>query len=62
MADSIGKRFLSGFGGQVDFMRGAALSEGGCPIIALASAHKKSGKTKIVPIIQEVKFFLVFSY
>ncbi len=36
-ADSIGDKFYSGFGGQVDFMRGAARSEGGKPIIALPS-------------------------
>ena len=36
-ADSIGDRFYSGFGGQVDFIRGAARSDGGKPIIALPS-------------------------
>jgi len=52
-ADSIGTRFYSGFGGQVDFIRGAA--EGvdglGVPIIALQSQTNK-GQTKIVPILQ----------
>lgn len=46
-ADSIGSRVFSGVGGQVDFMRGAALSEGGKAIIAIASRTLK-GKSKIV--------------
>ena len=36
-ADTLGGRFFSGIGGQVDFMRGAARSRGGKPIIALPS-------------------------
>src|SRR5690606_4353134 len=36
-ADSIGHRIYSGIGGQMDFLRGAALSRGGKPIIALPS-------------------------
>tara|TARA_B100000780_G_C21125225_1_gene456349 strand:+ start:1578 stop:2870 length:1293 start_codon:yes stop_codon:yes gene_type:complete len=40
-ADSIGNRFYSGVGGQMDFMRGASLSEGGKPIIALPSTTAK---------------------
>ncbi|KAK6026000.1 4-hydroxybutyrate coenzyme A transferase domain protein [Ostertagia ostertagi] len=54
VADSIGKQFLSGFGGQVDFIRGAAISDDGKgkPIIALPSMSKK-GQSKIVPYIQE---------
>lgn len=36
-ADSIGHRIFSGIGGQMDFIRGAALSEGGLPIVALPS-------------------------
>jgi acyl-CoA hydrolase len=47
-ADSIGTYQYSGVGGQMDFIRGAALSEGGKPIIALPSATKK-GVSKIVP-------------
>lgn len=39
-ADSMGYKFYSGFGGQVDFIRGAAKSEGGKPIIALPSTAK----------------------
>src|SRR5690242_7625436 len=40
-ADSIGHKFFSGVGGQVDFIRGAARSEGGKPIIALPSTTKE---------------------
>ncbi len=40
-ADSIGTYQYSGIGGQMDFMRGAALSEGGKPIMALTSRTKK---------------------
>ena len=40
-ADSIGTIQYSGVGGQMDFMRGAALSEGGKPIIALSSRTAK---------------------
>lgn len=46
-ADSIGAYQFSGIGGQMDFMRGAALSEGGKPIIALPSVTKK-GVSRIV--------------
>ncbi len=46
-ADSIGTRFYSGVGGQMDFIRGASLSEGGKPIIALPSVTSRN-KTKIV--------------
>lgn len=51
-ADSIGSFQYSGVGGQMDFMRGAALSDGGKPILALPSITKK-GKSKIVPFLQE---------
>lgn len=47
-ADSIGTYQYSGIGGQMDFMRGASLSEGGKPIIALPSITKK-GISRIVP-------------
>jgi acyl-CoA hydrolase len=50
-ADSIGTYHYSGVGGQMDFMRGAALSEGGKPIIALNSISKK-GVSKIVPFLK----------
>lgn len=51
-SDSIGTYQYSGVGGQIDFMRGAALSEGGKPIIALASTTK-NGQSKIVPFLKE---------
>ncbi len=51
-ADSIGTYQYSGVGGQIDFMRGAALSEGGKPIIALSSTTSK-GDSKIVPFLKE---------
>jgi acyl-CoA hydrolase len=51
-ADSIGKRMFSGVGGQMDFLRGASLSEGGKPIIALPS-QTKYGESKIVPYLKE---------
>ena len=47
-ADSIGTFQFSGIGGQMDFMRGAALSEGGKPIIAISSRTKK-GVPRLVP-------------
>ncbi|MDP6908187.1 MAG: acetyl-CoA hydrolase/transferase C-terminal domain-containing protein [Flavobacteriales bacterium] len=50
-ADSIGHRIFSGVGGQMDFIRGASLSEGGKPIIALSSTTKK-GSGKIVPLLK----------
>jgi len=46
-ADSIGDRVISGVGGQMDFIRGASLSEGGRPIIAMASRTAK-GQPRIV--------------
>ncbi len=50
-ADSIGYLQYSGIGGQMDFMRGAALSEGGKPIIALTSRTDK-GVCRIVPFLK----------
>lgn len=47
-SDSIGNRFFSGFGGQVDFVRGASRSKGGRPIIALPSTAKGGEMSKIV--------------
>ena len=47
-ADSIGDRFYSGFGGQVDFIRGAARSEGGKPVIALLSTARQGAVSRIV--------------
>lgn len=50
-ADSIGQTFYSGFGGQVDFMRGAARSRGGKPIIALPATAKHGRLSRIVPML-----------
>ncbi len=50
-ADSIGTYQYSGVGGQMDFMRGAALSEGGKPIIALPSRTAK-GLSRIVSVLK----------
>jgi len=50
-ADSIGTFQYSGVGGQMDFMRGAALSEGGKPIIAMPSVTSK-GESKIVCMLK----------
>ncbi|QNR24100.1 acetyl-CoA hydrolase/transferase family protein [Croceimicrobium hydrocarbonivorans] len=51
-ADSIGAHMYSGVGGQMDFIRGAMLSKGGKPIIALPSTTRK-GLTRIVPFLKE---------
>lgn len=51
-ADTIGKYQYSGVGGQMDFIRGASLSEGGKAIIALPSITNK-GFSKIVPYLKE---------
>ena len=51
-ADSIGTYQYSGIGGQMDFMRGASLSVGGKPIIALPSVTSK-GHSRIVPFLKE---------
>lgn len=48
-SDSIGTKIFSGIGGQVDFIRGAAHSEGGKPIIALPSITKDGNVSRIVP-------------
>ncbi len=53
VADSIGYNFYSGIGGQVDFIRGAAMSKGGKPIIALPSTAKNGTLSRIVPYITE---------
>ncbi len=50
-ADSIGERVFSGVGGQMDFIRGATLSEGGKAIIALPSMTSK-GESRIVPTLK----------
>jgi acyl-CoA hydrolase len=50
-ADSLGTRQYSGVGGQMDFIRGASLSPGGKPVIALPSVTSK-GAPRIVPLLQ----------
>ncbi len=52
-SDSIGTNIYSGFGGQVDFIRGAAHSRGGKPIIALPSTCKDGRVSRIVPNLKE---------
>ncbi|MCB8982548.1 MAG: acetyl-CoA hydrolase/transferase family protein [Ardenticatenaceae bacterium] len=51
-ADSIGPRLYSGAGGQVDFIRGAARSKGGLPIIALLSTARSGTVSRIVPLLK----------
>ncbi len=51
-ADTIGELQFSGVGGQLDFIRAAALSEGGKPIIAMESTTHK-GESKIVPFLKQ---------
>ncbi|MBL9077250.1 MAG: acetyl-CoA hydrolase/transferase family protein [Planctomycetes bacterium] len=50
-ADSIGTRMWSGVGGQMDFLRGAALSPGGKPIIAMRSVTTR-GESRLVPVLK----------
>jgi acetyl-CoA hydrolase len=52
-ADSIGPRFYSGVGGQLDFIRGAARSKGGLPIVAFLSTAKGGEISRIVPMLNE---------
>lgn len=52
-ADSIGTRFYSGVGGQVDFVRGASRSKGGKSIIALPSTAKDDTMSRIVPTLKQ---------
>jgi acyl-CoA hydrolase len=52
-SDSLGYRFYSGIGGQVDFMRGCARSRSGKPIIAIPSTVKDGTVSRIVPKLAE---------
>jgi acyl-CoA hydrolase len=52
VADSIGFRIYSGIGGQMDFIRGAALSEGGKPVIALPSTAAAGTVSRIVTALK----------
>ena len=51
-ADSLGTRPYSGFGGQIDFIRGAARSRGGVPIIALPATALGGTVSRIVPMLE----------
>jgi acyl-CoA hydrolase/GNAT superfamily N-acetyltransferase len=52
-AESLGKLFYSGIGGQADFMRGALLSQGGKSILALQSTAENEEVSRIVPVLRE---------
>jgi 4-hydroxybutyrate CoA-transferase len=52
-ADSIGPRQISGVGGQVDFVRGATMSEGGIAIIALPATAQGGKVSRIVPTLSK---------
>ncbi len=52
-ADSIGYKFYSGIGGQVDFARGASMSRGGKPIVAIRSTAKDGSISRIVHRIDD---------
>lgn len=52
-ADSIGEYFYSGIGGQVDFVRGAARSKGGKPVIVLPATAKNGTVSRIVPFLDQ---------
>jgi GNAT superfamily N-acetyltransferase len=52
-AESLGRLFYSGIGGQADFMRGAILSEGGKTILALQSTAENGEISRIVPYLRE---------
>ena len=52
-ADSIGRSIYSGFGGQVDFIRGAARSKGGKPVIALPATAREGQLSRIVDALAE---------
>jgi acyl-CoA hydrolase len=52
-SDSIGPYIYSGFGGQVDFIRAAARSKGGKPIIAIPSTARRGEMSRIVPFLKQ---------
>ncbi len=52
-AESLGKVFYSGIGGQADFMRGAILSQGGKSILAIQSTAENDQVSRIVPFLKE---------
>jgi len=52
-SDSMGYNIYSGIGGQVDFIRGAARSQGGRPVLALPSTARRDTISRIVPVLDE---------
>ena len=52
-AESMGKTFYSGIGGQAEFMRGAVLAPGGKTILALQSTAGYGEVSRIVPFLRE---------
>jgi len=52
-SDSIGPYIYSGFGGQVDFIRGAARAKGGRPVITLPSTTRNDTLSRIVPFLKQ---------
>lgn len=53
VSDSVGGKFYSGIGGQVDFIRGAGMSKGGLPIIAMPSTAVNGTVSRIVSVISQ---------
>ncbi len=53
VSDSVGGQFYSGIGGQVDFIRGAGMSKGGKPIIAMPSTAKNGTISRIVSVVSQ---------
>jgi acyl-CoA hydrolase/RimJ/RimL family protein N-acetyltransferase len=53
VSDSVGGQFYSGIGGQVDFIRGAGMSKGGLPIIALPSTARNGTISRIVSVVSQ---------
>jgi acyl-CoA hydrolase len=51
-SDSVGRAPYSGIGGQIDFLRGAARSKGGLPLIALPSTARSGAVSRIVPTLR----------
>ena len=52
-SDSVGQRFYSGFGGQLDFMRGVARAKFGKPVIALPATAREGQVSRIVPMLND---------
>lgn len=52
-SDSIGTKFYSGIGGQVDFIRGASMAESGKPILAIRSTARDGAISKLVATLDE---------